>query len=187
MDDYAYYIASLIELYNSTLDRSYLEKAEQFCNEAIKRFADTKGGFYLSEADSDELFMNPKETYDGAIPSGNSVMAYNFVRLYQLTGDEAYRSHAEQLMAYLASTSEDYPAGHSMFLLSKLMYDAPPTRITVVTKDTGDSEKLRRNLPFLANVSVVSESHEYKLLNGETTYYVCRGNTCLPPTNNLEL
>lgn len=187
LDDYAYYIVSLIELYNSTLDYSYLEKAKQLCEEAVKRFADSKGGFFLSEADSDELFINPKETYDGAIPSGNSVMAYNFVRLYQLTGDETYRSRAEDQMEYLASTAQDYPAGHSMFLLAKLMYDAPPTSIKIVTKTADTTLELSRELPFLANVSVVTEGGEYKLFHGETTYYVCRGNTCLPPSNKLEL
>ncbi len=97
LDDYVYYIAALIELYNSTLDSSYLEKAERFCDEAIRIFLDKKnGGFYLSESENTELFLNPKEVYDGAIPSGNSVMAYNFVRFYQLTENEKYIS-SEQL------------------------------------------------------------------------------------------
>ena len=92
LDDYAFYIASLIELYNSTLDKVYLEKAERFCDEAVRRFEDCqRDGFYLCEASYTEIFMNPKETYDGAIPSGNSVMAYNFVRMFQLTENEKYR------------------------------------------------------------------------------------------------
>ena len=77
LDDYAYYVAALIELYNSTLNKNHLEKAEKFCIEAVKQFADCEnGGFYFSNPNNTELFINPKETYDGAIPSGNSVMAY---------------------------------------------------------------------------------------------------------------
>jgi len=58
---------------------------------AVRRFSDSEnGGFYLSESDNTELFMNPKEIYDGTIPSGNSVMAYNFVRMYQLTDKAEY-------------------------------------------------------------------------------------------------
>lgn len=84
------------------------------CKETIRMFMDHRdGGFYLSEPNSTELFINPKETYDGAISSGNSVMTYNLVRLHQIT-----------------------------------------------------------------------EKDEYKeLLNNQTTFYVCKNNNCLPPTN----
>lgn len=80
LDDYAFYIAALTELYHSTLNKNYLEKAKALCHETAAHFADPEnGGFHLCKTDDNELFMNPKETYDGAIPSGNSVMAYNFI------------------------------------------------------------------------------------------------------------
>ncbi len=183
LDDYAYYVSALIELYNSTLDRGYLEKAKTFCHEAVKRFTDENGGFFLCEADNSELFMNPKETYDGAIPSGNSVMAYNFVRLYQLTDDEKYRGLAEKQFAFLSSQAQDYPTAHSLFMLSKLLYENPPELITIILKDEADLFELLDKLPFLANISVVGESEKYPLLNNKTTYYVCRGHMCLPPSN----
>lgn len=186
LDDYVYYIAALIELYNSTLDSSYLEKAERFCDEAIRIFLDKKnGGFYLSESENTELFLNPKEVYDGAIPSGNSVMAYNFVRFYQLTENEKYCEFAEKQIAFLSSQANNYPAGHCMFLLAKLLYENPPDHITVALKNDSDLEEVRRNIPFLANISVVKESKEYPLLNDEITYYVCNNHVCLPPTNIL--
>ncbi len=184
LDDYAYYISALIELYNSTLDSTYLNKAEQFCNEAVKRFADSENGvFFLCESENAELFMNPKETYDGAIPSGNSVMAYNFVRLYQLTEEEKYKELAEKQFAFLSSQAQDYPAAHSLFMLAKLLYENPPEHITIVLKDKTDLPKILERLPLLANISVMSESKKYPLLNKKTTYYVCRGHMCLPPAN----
>ena len=188
LDDYAFYTASLIELYNSTLDSSYLEKAEQFCDEAVKRFAEKKeGGFCLCEADNSEFFMNPKETYDGAIPSGNSVMAYNFIRLYQLTEKEKYRKLADKQMDFMSGQADKYPAGHSMFLLAKLIDDNPPEHVTVVVKEGYDFEKelsgLKSRLPFLGNVIVVEESEKYPLVENRTTYYVCREHVCLPGRN----
>lgn len=184
LDDYAYYVSALIELNNSTLDKGCLEKAEQFCIEAAKRFADNEnGGFFLCQSDNSELFMNPKETYDGAIPSGNSVMAYNFVRLYQLTEDEKYRELAERQFAFLSEQAHDYPAGHSLFLLAKLLDENPPEHVTIVLDGKTTLSELRTKLPFLANVSVVQESERYPLLNNKTTYYVCRGHMCLPPVN----
>ena len=127
--------------------------------------------------------MNPKETYDGAIPSGNSVMAYNFVRLYQLTEEEKYRELAEKKIAFLSEQAADYPAGHSLFLLAKLLYENPPEHITIVHDDKSDLSEICKKLPFFANVSVVQESEKYPLLNNKTTYYVYRGHMCLPPSN----
>lgn len=186
LDDYAFYTAALIELYNSTLDKTYLDKAEHFCEEAIKRFYDNEnGGFYLCESDSSELFMNPKETYDGALPSGNSVMAYDIVRLYQLTEKERYNELAKNQLAFMSAQAQEYPSGYSMFLTAKLIYDVPPEHITAVTNDNSELTKFKKRLPLLANISAVSESKKYPLLNGRTTFYVCRNNNCLPPSNNL--
>lgn len=187
LDDYAFYTAALIEMYNSTLDKSYLKKAERFCNEAVRHFSDKQnGGFYLCEADNDELFMNPKETYDGAIPSGNSVMAYNFVRLYQITENNKYRMLAENQIEFLSAQAQDYPAGYCMFLIAKLMYEEPPEHITVAVKDSMDLQSVKDNIPFFTNISVVSECREYPLINDMTTYYVCKDHSCMPPSNTFK-
>lgn len=186
LDDYAFYIASLIELYNSTLDKVYLEKAERFCDEAVRRFEDCqRDGFYLCEASYTEIFMNPKETYDGAIPSGNSVMAYNFVRMFQLTENEKYRKLTEKQFEFLSVQAQDYPAGHSVFLLAKLLHENPPKHIVIAVKHKSDFQEIQKELPFLANVSVVLDSVDYPLKNDKVTYYVCKNHTCSPPTNIL--
>lgn len=186
LDDYAFYIASLIELYNSTLDKIYLEKAERFCDEAVRLFEDCqRDGFYLCEASYTEIFMNPKETYDGAIPSGNSVMAYNFVRMFQLTENEKYRKLTEKQFEFLSVQAQDYPAGHSVFLLAKLLHENPPEHIVIAVKHKSDFQEIQKELPFLANVSVVLDSVDYPLKNDKVTYYVCKNHTCSPPTNIL--
>ncbi|MDE6516240.1 MAG: AGE family epimerase/isomerase, partial [Acetatifactor sp.] len=187
LDDYGFYVAALTELYHSTMDGRYLERAERLCREAVKRFADEKnGGFYLSDADNTELFMNPKESYDGAIPSGNSVMTYNFVRLYQLTEKEEYRELVENQIRYMSAQARDYPTGHGMFLLAKRIYDNPPEHIVIALKNRTDMENITGQLPLLANVITVSESQEYPLINDSTTFYVCKNHTCLAPTNILQ-
>ncbi len=188
LDDYGFYVAALMELYHSTLDRAYLEKAERLCGEVVRRFADEKnGGFYLADLADTELFMNPKESYDGAIPSGNSVMAYNLVRLYQLTGKEEYGELAEKQLRYMSAQAQDYPAGHSMFLLAKLIYDNPPDHIVIALKNRADLEKIKERLPLLANVIAVSQCREYPLINDRTTFYICKNHTCLAPTNTFQI
>ena len=186
LDDYAFYTAALTELYHSTLDRAYLKKAEHFCMEAVNRFADEEhGGFFLSDSDSTELFMNPKETYDGAVPSGNSVMTYNLVRLYQITGKEEYRENADKQIYNMCAQAQDYPTGYSMFLFAKLTYDNPPEQIRIVFKDNGELKNVKKRLPLLASVTVVPESREYPLVNDKTTFYVCKNHTCFAPSNTL--
>lgn len=188
LDDYAFCTAALIELYNSTLDKDYLERSEQLCGEAVRLFSDFEnGGFYLSRSDNSELFMNPKEIYDGAIPSGNSVMAYDFVRLYQLTGKAEYSDLIEKQFAFLSVRAGDYPAGHCMFLIAKLIYENPPEYIVIVPKDDPKPEKTKLKLPFLANVITTPESEKYPLINNKTTYYVCKNHTCMPPSNECDL
>lgn len=188
LDDYAFYVAALIELYNSTLDKNYIEKAETFCGKAVSRFADREnGGFYLCNPDSTELFINPKETYDGAVPSGNSVMAYNLVRLYQLTEKDLHRELAEKQIAYMSAEAQKYLSGYSMFLIAMLIYENPPPHITIALKDYQDLIKIKGKLPRMANISVVTESAKYPLLNNQTTYYICKNHVCMPPSNRLEI
>ena len=183
LDDYAFYIAALIELYHSTLKGDYLRTASVLCNEAEKRFADSSGGYYLCE--SSELFMNPKETYDGAVPSGNSGLAYDFVRLYHITGDSRYSALAEKQIGYLSSRTGGVPMGNCLFLTAKLLYDSPPTHITVAAKSDDELNEIRERLPFFADISVRTNSSEYPLINGRTTYYVCKGRECQPPGNEF--
>ena len=182
LDDYAFEIAALIELYNSTLDALYLGKAETPCDEAVRRFHDDDGGGFF-QSDGGELFMNVKETYDGAVPSGNSMMAYNFARLYELTDDEKYRILADEQFEFLSASAGDVPIGGTMYLFAKLMYDNPPQHITFVTNDPSDLDKMRGALPFFANVRFTLESDKYPLLNDRATFYICNGRQCLPPTN----
>lgn len=187
LDDYAFYVTALTELYNSTLDKNYLEKAEDFCKEAVRLFMDDKnGGFYLSEPNSTELFINPKETYDGAIPSGNSVMTYNLVRLYQITQNEEYKELLEKQIAFMSAKTYEYPSGNSMFLIALLLQEDSIPHITIALKESADLNQVRENLPFIANVSVATDSIEYPLLSNQTTFYVCKNHNCLPPTNDTK-
>ena len=177
LDDHAYYAAGLLGLYDATLDTHYLDLAESVCREVTATFSDTEnGGFFLCAQNSTELFTNPKETYDGALPSGNSVMAYDLVRLHNITGKAEYGDAAEKQLRFMSAQAQSYPAGHSLYLIAKLEH------VTVVTRN-----EPVENIPFPADIRIVSESKELPAINGKTTYYVCKGNVCLPPRNTYEL
>lgn len=185
LDEYAYYSAALINLYEVTGDCAYLERAGEICREAEEQFADRKkGGYFLYGKENDSLIMKPKETYDGALPSGNSMMAYNLVCLFRISGKEEFREAAKKQLAFLSGEAKAYPAGHSMFLISLLLYLDPPQKIIVVLAEGDKGEEIRKRMPFYADVQILlEETEEYKLLEGKTTYYVCRDHTCLPPSN----
>jgi len=189
LDDYANEIFALIHLYEATFHTAYLEKAKGFCQKAMDDFYDKeKGGFYLYGEDNETLILRPKETYDGAVFSGNSAMAYNLVKLFYLTGVNKYSENAEKQLKFLASEARDYPTGHAMFLIALLDYDNAPDKVTIVVKEKEDLKNLRCRIPLDTVVCVLEKpTKDYSLLNDRTTFYVCKGHSCLPPVNELRM
>ena len=130
LDDYASEIFALLTLYQVTSDIVYLEKAQQFCKKAIADFYDKEqGGFFLYGEENEQLILRPKETYDGAIPSGNSMMAYNLVQLYSITGEKMYEEVVEHQLKFLSAEALGYPTAHTMFLMALYDYLAPNEKV----------------------------------------------------------
>ena len=187
LDDYANVIYAQLALYDATLEKDYLQRAEELCQKAIADFYDARqGGFFLYGKEHEQLILQPKETYDGAMPSGNSVMAYNLVRLTALIQDEKLEEILKQQLAYLAAQAQQYSAGYAMFLLALSDYlDAPP-QITVVLADKEDKNELPFAIPLSSTVNVLHEPTEnYPLKEDKTTFYLCHHQTCMPPTHDL--
>lgn len=120
LDDYSSYIFALLKLYKATKKEEFLNRAENLCNKVIDDFKDSTGGFNFYSKESEQLILNPKETYDGAIPSGNSFMAYNLVELYNITQDEKYEKEAKEQLDFISADAMHYPTAYSMFLLALL-------------------------------------------------------------------
>lgn len=188
LDDYASYIFALLSLYDATLERTFLCRAVQLTKETVIQYYDSEhGGFYLSGTDNEALLFRPKECYDGAMPSGNSLMAYVLVRLNALLPDQSTENILNKQLAYMAGEAEQYPAGFSMFLMALSDFLEPPVLITVVPNGE-DLSDLPFVLPSDTIVKVLERPLEgYKILNDETTFYVCRNKSCLPPMNKRRL
>ena len=185
LDDYSAYIFAQLSLYRATLKSEYLKRAKSLCDKVISDFGDNTGGFYLYGKDHEELILRPKETYDGAIPSGNSLMAYNLVRLSLMIDEERYKTEAERQLDFLAQSAAQYPTNHAMFLRSLLEHNKPPIKVTIVCDQHTDKSNLPLAFPPEALVVLLEAiTKEYPLKNGKTTYYVCQGHICLPPTND---
>lgn len=184
LDEYVYYAAALIGLYEATGQDEYLKRAVSMCTEAERQFADSGGGYFLYGPENGRLITRPKEIYDNALPSGNSVMAYCLVRLWQITGERDYGQKAERQLAFMSGEAEHYPAACCMYLTALLFYRNPPKKITAVLAEDDSVKETVRRLPFCAELKILrEETKEYKRLEGKTTYYVCEGHKCMPPTN----
>ena len=93
MDEYLKYIIELIKkqmikYHLKTFNVKYLEKAIKLNEDMIEIFWDTEhNGFFMYGNDGERLILRPKEIYDGAMPSGNSVATYNMLRLSSIIGN----------------------------------------------------------------------------------------------------
>lgn len=205
VDDYAFMVWGLIELYEATYKPYYLKKAVQLNDEMLKLFWDNEnGGLYLYGSDSEALIAKPKEIYDGALPSGNSVAAANFIKLAKLTGDSKLEEFAgRQLNTFGAAVTEN-PSSYSYFITAAMQFLHHGNEIVIVgdEKEPEVSSMLKiLNSSFYPNsvsvlVSPESEQDElfnivpfaqnHKKVKDKSTAYVCRNFTCNSPVTSAE-
>lgn len=181
IDDYAFYIFALICTHQATQDERYLIRALELTEKTISDYFDGEnGGFYFSGRNNEKLIFNPKESYDGAMPSGNSVMAYNLSRLAALSkSDELYATQKKQ-EEFMNAEAAGHPAGNAFYLYSRI----PFKEIVCVPENREDVRKIKIKSDW---VFKISDEADYTMLNGKTTYYVCTEGACLPPSNEPPL
>ncbi|MTL49473.1 hypothetical protein GMA49_14210, partial [Turicibacter sanguinis] len=201
LDDYAFLSYGLIELHQSTAEVEYLELAIQLNKEMLDLFKDEAGGFYLTGHDAETLMLRPKELYDGAMPSGNSVAAYNLIRLAKLTGDTLFETEAEKQIQYLAKQVKHYEMNHTFYLIAALfaLSDTKELMITVpkqeqikeILKQLNETPHFNTTLLFKTpeNQTQLSKlapyTKDYPIVD-QPTYYLCSNGTCQAPTSSLE-
>ena len=132
LDDYAFLLWGLLELYETTFDLDYLIKAQKLSLDMRRLFWDQEeGGFYFSGIDGEKLITSSKEFYDGALPSGNSVAALNLLKLARLTGDEQLAPDMAEVLQRFYSVAARYPRGYTYYLMAVDYFLAPPRQIVV--------------------------------------------------------
>jgi uncharacterized protein len=197
LDDYAFFAAALIELYEATFERSYLERAVEFTEILLSRFWDEKdGGFFFTSSDHEALIARTKSAFDGSIPSGNSVAVFNLLRLYFLTENQAYLTKAEQVLRLFYDAMEQNPFGFSNMLCALDFYLTRPKEIVLLgdKEDPAAKEMLARihgmflpnktlscydpRDPSAAMPTVLAGKTQ---IDGKLTVYVCHNFTCSLP------
>jgi len=127
-DDYAFFISGLIELHLATAEFRYLEEALALNRIFIRHYWDSDhGGFFFTADDGEELLVRKKETYDGAIPSGNSMALFNLLRLSSITGDHDIAELASRMARSFYTSVSQAPTAYTYFLAGlELSFSSSP-------------------------------------------------------------
>jgi hypothetical protein len=205
LDDYAFMIAASLDLYETTGDQAWLERAIGLQTEQDLRYGDSEGGgYYLTPRGGETLLVREKPTYDGAVPSGNSVAASNLLRLHDLTGAESWRQKAERLFAMLGFRVTRSPTEYPLLLTALDHYYDKPLEVAVIAAtNREDAAPLSRPLRetfvpnkafvVLASDDAVEQTTKVPWLEGKvaiagkSTAYVCERGSCALPTSDASV
>ncbi len=201
-NDYAFFVLGLLELFKATFEPEYLKKAMDFQEHMVEHFWDEEsGGFFLTADTSEELLSRPKELYDGAMPSANSVAFNNMLALSRLTGEAKWEQKAKDMIGTFADAVKRQTSAFSYFLaglefalakgaevviageanspdaermLSAATENFMPNSV-VILKTSKNAEKLSEIAPFTESL-IPAE--------GKATAYICTGFACSTPTSD---
>lgn len=201
LEDYAYFIEGLLDVYNITFDKKYLLLAEKFTNFVIVNFFDTTDNlFYFTSAnqldlpkDTEGVVLRKKDLFDNATPSGNSTMAKNLLRLGNILDSPSYKSLSINMLESVLHVIERYPSSFSKWASVVLAFVHQPLEIAVVGEKAYNLAK-EINALFLPNkllMASVKEDNSLPLLKdrevqSETLIYVCQNYACKMPVKTIE-
>jgi uncharacterized protein YyaL (SSP411 family) len=200
LDDYALVAGALLDLYETTFDETWFTEASRLATEAIRLFADPNGaGFFDTGSDAERLVTRPKDVFDNAVPSGNSVMTEVLLRLAALTGDASLEERAMSFLRSLAPAMAQAPGGFGHLLGALDLALARPKEIAISASVT-EAERARRMaqvvwsryLPNRVLAAGRTEDTGVPLLqdrpmkDGLATAYVCERFVCAAPVTDPE-
>lgn len=203
LDDYAYLTWACLELYESTGNPDYLEQATNLLKEIQNQFSDESGGFFLSSTASEALIYRPREFYDGAIPSGNSVAAYCLIKLSRLTGDPCWESLALKQLLSFSHIFDRQPTACTFALKALVQEIYPGWELVCIVLDEEILPALKTALaklylPHMA-VHIITDKNREALgrlvpcLRDYTDkdiekniFYLCRNKSCEAPVYEIE-
>jgi uncharacterized protein YyaL (SSP411 family) len=204
LDDYAFLMMGLLDLYEATFDAKWLTEAKKLGEEMIRLFADSDaGGFFLAGEDSEKLIARTKPSSDGAVPSGNSVAAVALLKLGRLTMNQHFAEEGEKVLEAFSAQLERSPA-YSSAMLTALDFLLGPTSEIIIagSADAADAKQMLTltHSRFLPNAVVLSHDQDkadsslYEIvpfmknqtaIGGKATAYVCENYACRKPVSSV--
>jgi uncharacterized protein YyaL (SSP411 family) len=197
VDDYALVVDGLLAVAEATLDPRWILEARGLADEMLRLFHDADaGGFFQTGSDAEELVIRPKELFDNAVPSGNSVAADVLQRLALLFGEAEYEGAGVGAIRLVRDLLDRSPAGFGRALSALDLYLSRAKEIAVVGDPESDasrglaSEVWQRFLPahvMAGGAPGASDTEEVPLLagrpavDGRSAAYVCEHFVCQRP------
>jgi len=194
IDDYAFYIQALLDLYETSFSIDNLDEAKYMIDLAIHDFWDEEtGGFFFSSKDSTELIVNQKEIYDGAIPSGNSIMILNLLRMSKITADADYEEKAMMINRAFSSIISRSPTAFAQTLIGYDFGFGPSFEIVISSNEYDHYahmmvKEIRKCYQPAKIVLVKTVSNNLQNIapyvsgqnpiNGKAAVYLCRNFSC---------
>lgn len=200
LDDHAFMIEALLNLYEATFDSKWLDHATKLNDTVLRHFRDEPGGFFFTADDAEKTLVRAKDANDGAIPSGNSVQLMNLQRLATLFDDKVLKGEAERSMKALGKQLIDSPFRSERMLCAVDFFHRRPKEVAIITAK-GDESRAQSLIDavwhtYVPNVVLAaradhSESSrpiallaDKKAIEGKSTAYVCRDYVCKAPTTD---
>ena len=201
VEDYSFFIAALLDLHQASGELRWLDEALALQKQLDAHYADERGGYFMTADDHEALLTREKPASDGAIPSGNSYAILNLLRLYQLTGDVAYRDRGESGLRAFGQALRQTPTGLSELLLAVDFHSDAVKQIVVVTPPGGDATAFEKIVAetYLPNHVYVQAEEGTRLeeigkrvplvsskiaIADQVTAYVCEDTHCELPTGD---
>jgi uncharacterized protein len=203
LDDYAFLINGLLDLYEAGFDSEFLGKSVALAKSMISGYFDSSGGgFFLVTEKNQNLIVRPKDAFDGALPSGNSMAALACLRLAEITGQEQFREKSTQTLLTFWEAINRQPASFTQMLVALQFFMGPTKEIVISgTVDDASTELLIRAIrdEFLPNSIIVfaeknseaiSPLVEGRILGPDASprVFVCTNFSCkLPSKTEIEV
>ena len=200
LEDYSYFIAGLIALYEASFEPRWLTEAERLAHIMIDQFGDDAGdGFFFTGKAHETLIVQSKSAYDGATPSGASMAIHSLLRLAKHLDNPEFHDKAVETLKLYFHQMERMPTGSGQLLCELAFLLSTPKEIAIVG-EKGDA-KTDAMLAALHGtyqpnkIVALSESADGQtlpLLAGKTqvddtaTAYVCENYACQSPTTDVE-
>jgi uncharacterized protein YyaL (SSP411 family) len=195
LDDYAFTIQGLLDLYESDFDASWIREALALNDVLTERFEDEAGGYFTTARDHEALLVRLKSPHDGALPAGNGVQVSNLLRLAELTGETAHAQRAERAIRSVGRLVNAYPQAFSQLLLGVHHLSAGPVEIVLAGEPGSPAFEallsvVRSTFVPQRVVARAGEDEDSKLLPllegkrappGQALAFVCRNFTCGMP------
>lgn len=194
LDDYAFLIAALLDVYESSFEEQYLREAHRFAGYVRNHFMDEESGlFYYTGAEQTDVLMRKKELYDSAVPSGNSTMVHNLLRLSALFDDADMQREAVTMLGQLKEAIQKYPTTFAGWARATLSLAAPSWEIAVVGARALETAGAL-NEHFIPNhvmMAATDSDDRYPLLTGRPggdppKIYICQQYACQRPVTEVD-